>query len=108
MGITMDLTPVVDLMPDKTTNVDWNTRIATRSISRDPAVVATIAGAFARGLLDAGITPTAKRVAVDTHLFGASLEAAESELQMLERSARRLGGLAAAKPGRGRYEPRRS
>jgi beta-N-acetylhexosaminidase len=87
MGITMDLAPVVDLTPDKTTNVDWNTRIATRSISRDPAVVATIAGGFARGLLDAGITPTAKhfpglsRVAVDTHLFSASLDAAESELQ---------------------------
>jgi len=37
LGITMNLAPVVDLMPDKKTNVDWNTRIATRSISRDPA-----------------------------------------------------------------------
>ena len=87
IGITMDLAPVVDLMPERRTNVDWNTRIATRSISRDPSVVATIAGGFSRGLLDAGITPTAKhfpglsRVAVDTHLFSASLDAAEPELQ---------------------------
>jgi beta-N-acetylhexosaminidase len=87
LGITMNLAPVVDLMPDKKTNVDWNTRIATRSISRDPSVVAAIAGGFSRGLLDAGITPTAKhfpglsRVAVDTHLFSASLDAAEPELK---------------------------
>lgn len=50
-------------------------------------MVATIAGGFSRGLLDAAITPTAKhfpglsRVAVDTHLFSASLDAAEPELK---------------------------
>jgi beta-N-acetylhexosaminidase len=87
LGVTMNLAPVVDLMPDKKTSVDWNTRIATRSISRDPLAVATIAGGFSTGMLDAGITPTAKhfpglsRVAVDTHLFSASLDAADSELQ---------------------------
>jgi beta-N-acetylhexosaminidase len=87
LGITMDLAPVVDLTPDKTANVDWNTRIATRAIARDPAVVATVAGGFSQGLLDAGITPTAKhfpglsRVAVDTHLFGATLDTAQAELE---------------------------
>jgi beta-N-acetylhexosaminidase len=87
LGITMDLAPVVDLMPDKNANVDWNTRIATRSIARDPEVVALIASGFSRGLLAAGITPTAKhfpglgRVAVDTHLFSASLDAAEVDLE---------------------------
>jgi beta-N-acetylhexosaminidase len=86
LGVTMDLAPVVDLMPDKNAKVDWNTRIATRSIARDPAVVATIAGGFAAGLRDAGVTPTAKhfpglsRVAVDTHLFSAALDAAEADL----------------------------
>jgi beta-N-acetylhexosaminidase len=86
LGITMDLAPVVDLRPDKKANVDWNTRIATRAIARDPAVVATIAVGFSRGLLDAGITPTAKhfpglgRVTVDTHLFSAGLDTAEADL----------------------------
>jgi beta-N-acetylhexosaminidase len=86
LGVTMDLAPVVDLKPDNDAKVDWNTRIATRAIARDPAVVAAIAGGFSAGLRDAGITPTAKhfpglgRVAVDTHLFSAALDAAEADL----------------------------
>jgi beta-N-acetylhexosaminidase len=80
VGVTMDLAPVVDLTPAADAkNLDFYTRIATRSISENPETVSTIAAGFAQGLLDAGITPTAKhfpglaRVATDTHLFGATL-----------------------------------
>ena len=86
IGITMDLAPVADLMPDRPWVVDWNTQIVTRSISRYPEVVATVAAGFSEGLLAAGVTPTAKhfpglgRITVDTHLFSASLDAAENDL----------------------------
>jgi beta-N-acetylhexosaminidase len=88
IGVTMDLAPVCDLTPSGPPDLlDWHTRIATRSISADPAVAATIATGFSQGLLAAGVTPTAKhfpglgRVKQDTHLFGASLETPEAELQ---------------------------
>jgi beta-N-acetylhexosaminidase len=88
IGITMDLAPVTDLKPAHATGaLDWNTHIATRSISDDPTIVATVSAGFSEGLLSAGITPTAKhfpglgRVAVDTHLFGASLDASAADLQ---------------------------
>jgi beta-N-acetylhexosaminidase len=86
IGVTMDLAPVSDLMPDRPWVVDWNTQIVTRSISRYPEVVATVAAGFSEGLLAAGITPTAKhfpglgRITVDTHLFSASLDAMENDL----------------------------
>jgi beta-N-acetylhexosaminidase len=88
IGVTMDLAPICDLTPPGPPDIlDWHTRIATRSISADPAVAAAIATGFSQGLLAAGITPTAKhfpglgRVKQDTHLFGASLETSEAELQ---------------------------
>jgi beta-N-acetylhexosaminidase len=91
IGITMDLAPVVDLTPARAAGVlDWNTHIATRSISDDPAVVATVSAGFSEGLLSAGITLTAKhfpglgRVAVDTHLFGTSLDVSAADLQATE------------------------
>jgi beta-N-acetylhexosaminidase len=87
IGVTMDLAPVADLNPTRAMNgLDLNTHLATRSISSDPNVVATVAAGFSEGLLRAGVTPTAKhfpglgRVTVDTHLFGASLDAAEIDL----------------------------
>lgn len=87
VGVTMDLAPVVDLTPAQASGaLDFYTRIATRSISRDPEVVARIAAGFSEGLLASGITPTAKhfpglgRVAVDTHLFGTSLDATPADL----------------------------
>jgi beta-N-acetylhexosaminidase len=87
IGITMDLAPVSDLMPARAGVIDWNTQIVTRTISRDPEVVAVVAAGFAEGLLAAGVTPTAKhfpglgRVVVDTHLFSASLAVSETDLQ---------------------------
>jgi beta-N-acetylhexosaminidase len=80
IGVTMDLAPVCDLMPrGAAASLDLRTRLKTRSISADPAVTAQIAAAFAEGLAETGVTPTAKhfpglsRVTADTHLFGASL-----------------------------------
>jgi beta-N-acetylhexosaminidase len=90
IGVTMDLAPVSDLTPDRPWVVDWNTQIVTRSISRYPEVVATVAAGFSEGLLAAGVTPTAKhfpglgRITVDTHLFSASLGATENDLAVTD------------------------
>jgi beta-N-acetylhexosaminidase len=91
IGVTMDLAPVCDLTPRSAPDIlDRYTRITTRSISGDPSVTALIASAFSQGLLIAGITPTAKhfpglaRVSRDTHLFGASLAAKETDLQAID------------------------
>ena len=55
MGITIDFAPVVDVssQPD-------NTVIGDRSFSADAETVTTYAGAFARGLRDAGVLPVLK------------------------------------------------
>jgi beta-N-acetylhexosaminidase len=55
MGITMDFAPVVDV-----SDQGANTVIGDRSFSADPATVTTYAGAFARGLRDAGVMPVLK------------------------------------------------
>ena len=87
IGVSMDLAPVSDLTPRQAASVfDRNTRIATRSISADPTVIAAVAAGFSAGLISVGITPTAKhfpglgRVAQDTHLFSASLDASTADL----------------------------
>lgn len=55
LGITIDFAPVVDV---STQGAD--TVIGDRSFSGDPATVTTYAGAFARGLRDAGVLPVLK------------------------------------------------
>ena len=87
IGVTLDLAPVSDLMPAGPSGVlDLHTRLATRAISADPAVVADVATGFSEGLLDAGVVPTAKHfpglggVSGDTHLFAASLGTSEDDL----------------------------
>jgi beta-N-acetylhexosaminidase len=87
IGVTMDLAPVADLTPAGPPGLlDRNTRIATRSISDDPAIVADVAAGFSEGLLAARVVPTAKhfpglgRVAADTHLFSASLDVSDQNL----------------------------
>ena len=52
LGITIDFAPVVDV-----SDQGANTVIGDRSFSNDPATVTTYAGAFARGLRDAGLLP---------------------------------------------------
>ncbi len=55
LGITIDFAPVVDL-----TDAPANTAIGDRSFGSDPAVVTEYAGAYARGLRDAGLLPVLK------------------------------------------------
>ena len=55
LGITIDFAPVVDV-----SDQGANTVIGDRSFSNDPATVTTYAGAFARGLRDAGLLPVLK------------------------------------------------
>jgi len=55
LGITIDFAPVVDV-----SDQGDDTVIGDRSFSDDPATVTTYAGAFARGLRDAGVLPVLK------------------------------------------------
>jgi len=55
LGITVDFAPVVDV-----TDAPPYTVIGDRSFSADPAVVTAYAGAYARGLREAGVLPVLK------------------------------------------------
>ena len=55
LGITIDFAPVVDV-----TDAPDDTVIGDRSFGADPAVVTDYAGAYARGLRDAGLLPVLK------------------------------------------------
>ena len=71
LGITVDFAPVVDV-----TDADDDTVIGDRSFSDDPAKVTALAGAYARGLREAGILPVLKhfpghgRASGDSHKTG--------------------------------------
>jgi beta-N-acetylhexosaminidase len=67
LGITIDFAPVVDV-----TNAPDNTVIGDRSFSSDPAVVTAYAGAYARGLRDAGLLPVLKHFPGHGHGSGDS------------------------------------
>jgi beta-N-acetylhexosaminidase len=55
LGVTIDFAPVVDV-----TDAGANSVIGDRSFGADPATVAEYAGAYARGLRDAGVLPVLK------------------------------------------------
>jgi beta-N-acetylhexosaminidase len=67
LGITIDFAPVVDVsdQPDDTV-------IGDRSFSNDPDTVTTYAGAYARGLRDAGLLPVLKHFPGHGHGSGDS------------------------------------
>ena len=67
LGMTMDFAPVVDVsdQPDDTV-------IGDRSFGADPAKVTEYAGAYARGLRDAGVTPVLKHFPGHGHASGDS------------------------------------
>jgi beta-N-acetylhexosaminidase len=67
LGITVDFAPVVDV-----TNAPDDTVIGDRSFSADPAVVTAYAGAYARGLRDAGLLPVLKHFPGHGHGSGDS------------------------------------
>lgn len=71
LGITIDFAPVADV-----TDAPADTVIGDRAFSADPAVVTEYAGAYARGLRDAGVLPVLKhfpghgRASGDSHTGG--------------------------------------
>jgi beta-N-acetylhexosaminidase len=67
LGITVDFAPVVDV-----TDAPDDTVIGDRSFSDDPAKVTEYAGAYARGLRDAGILPVLKHFPGHGHGSGDS------------------------------------
>ncbi|MDP9168410.1 MAG: glycoside hydrolase family 3 protein, partial [Actinomycetota bacterium] len=67
LGITIDFAPVVDA-----SDQDDDTVIGDRSFSNDPQKVTEYAGAYARGLLEAGITPVLKHFPGHGHASGDS------------------------------------
>jgi beta-N-acetylhexosaminidase len=69
LGITVDFAPVADV-----SDQDDDTVIGDRSFSADPAKVTEYAGAYARGLLEAGVTPVLKHFPGHGHASGDSHE----------------------------------
>ena len=67
LGITVDFAPVVDV-----TNAPDDTVIGDRSFGADPATVTDYAGAYARGLRDAGLLPVLKHFPGHGHGSGDS------------------------------------
>jgi beta-N-acetylhexosaminidase len=87
-GVTVNFAPVLDLPPAHGGGIlDRNSHIAQRAISADPGVVAAIGGGYARGLLEAGVTPVLKhfpglgRADGDTHHFRAYASTPKEELE---------------------------
>ncbi|WP_325096559.1 glycoside hydrolase family 3 N-terminal domain-containing protein [Mycolicibacterium vinylchloridicum] len=82
LGITIDFAPVVDV-----TDAADDTVIGDRSFSNDPAVVTAFAGAYARGLRDAGLLPVLKHFpghghgSGDSHTAGAVTTPPLADLQ---------------------------
>ncbi|KAA0102238.1 glycoside hydrolase family 3 protein [Mycolicibacterium sp. P1-18] len=69
LGITVDFAPDADV-----SDQDDDTVIGDRSFSADPQKVTEYAGAYARGLLDAGVTPVLKHFPGHGHASGDSHE----------------------------------
>jgi beta-N-acetylhexosaminidase len=67
LGITIDFAPVVDV-----TNAPDDTVIGDRSFGSDPTAVTDYAGAYARGLRDAGLLPVLKHFPGHGHGSGDS------------------------------------
>jgi beta-N-acetylhexosaminidase len=87
LGVNLNFAPVVDLDRSLVNPNDRFTRIHQRAISNDPAIVTAAAGAYCDGLNETGVRCTLKhfpglgRVFADTHLGGANLDAAPTELE---------------------------
>ena len=94
LGVNVNFAPVADLRfeaAEKTNPamrwMDAFSRIESRAIHRDPAVVAFVAGEYARGLGGERVYATLKhfpglgRVAADTHWFSAAVPVAPNTLQ---------------------------
>ncbi len=89
LGVTVDFAPVVDLRFERRSDASDNgSRIASRAIDSDPAVVTETATAFALGLHAKGVSATLKhfpglgRIAEDTHAVRARLATREDDLAL--------------------------
>jgi beta-N-acetylhexosaminidase len=86
IGVNLNFAPVVDLDHGIANPDDRLTRISSRAISRDPAVVTEVAGLYCATLLMTGVHCTLKhfpglgRVYEDTHKVTAELTASPDEL----------------------------
>jgi len=86
IGVNLNFAPVVDLDRGLVNPADRFTRIHQRAISNDPTIVTAAAAAYCDGLHEASVRCTLKhfpglgRVFADTHLGGANLDVAPSEL----------------------------
>ena len=86
LGITVNLSPVVDLIPERTSKTDRFSLIYRRAISKSPEQVATVATAYVKGLESEGVLGTLKHfpglggVYGDTHLESATLDTPIAEL----------------------------
>ena len=87
LGVNVNFAPVVDLNYGVHNPDDRLSRISTRAISRDPAVVGEVAGLYCATLALTGVHCTLKhfpglgRVYEDTHKVTAALEASRQELE---------------------------
>ena len=90
LGVNVDFSPVLDLKPSRHAVFDHTSLIGERAISADPNIVAAVGSAYAQGLADAGVIPTAKhfpglgRIDVDTHIFAAGTKAGVGDLQQAD------------------------
>jgi beta-N-acetylhexosaminidase len=87
MGVNLNFAPVVDLNHGIVNPDDRTSRIATRAISSDPAVVTEVARLYCATLMMTGVHCTLKhfpglgRVYDDTHMVTAELNASAGELE---------------------------
>ena len=87
LGVNLNFAPVVDLNHGLVNPDDQTSRISTRAISRDPAVVTEVAGRYCATLMMTGVHCTLKhfpglgRVYDDTHKVTAELGASAAELE---------------------------
>jgi beta-N-acetylhexosaminidase len=88
LGVNLNFSPVLDLKPETAhTRFDFNTLIAQRAISPDPATVSAIALPYVLGLEASGVGAVVKhfpglgRVSADTHHFRAELDTPLDELE---------------------------
>jgi beta-N-acetylhexosaminidase len=87
LGVNLNFAPVVDLNHGLVNPEDKTSRIATRAISNDPAVVTEVADLYCETLMLTGVHCTLKhfpglgRVYEDTHKLTADLAASSQELE---------------------------
>ena len=87
LGVNLNFAPVVDLNHGVHNPADRLSRISSRAISTDPAIVTQVAGLYCATLMQTGVHCTLKhfpglgRVYEDTHRVAAELSASSHELE---------------------------